>query len=126
MLSRHIEKMTEFCQFHYQKGHFSRSSSEFGCFSSSTFQYMGLSKTALGYFFAFFTKTDIKHELHAQNQNLHFDIFDLVTSDDLDLTRGHQRLRRVLRSIPNTIHAVPKNTNLSQVSSSLEKTTFHW
>ena len=32
--------------------------------------------------------------------------FDLVTSDDLDLTRGHQRLRRVLKSIPDTIRAV--------------------
>ena len=34
-----------------------------------------------------------------KNQNLHFDLFHLVTSDDLKLAWGHQRLRRV-HSIP--------------------------
>ena len=33
--------------------------------------------------------------------------FDLVTLDDLDLTQGHKRLRRVLSSIPDTMYAVP-------------------
>ena len=30
--------------------------------------------------------------------------FDLVTLDDPDLTQGHKRLRRILRSIQDTIH----------------------
>ena len=42
-----------------------------------------------------------------QTQNFEFDLFDLVTLDDLELTRGHKRLRRLFRSIPDTIHAVP-------------------
>ena len=33
--------------------------------------------------------------------------FDLVTLDDLDLTEGHKRLRRMLRSIPDMIRVVP-------------------
>ena len=41
-----------------------------------------------------------------QNQNLHIDHFDLVAPDGLDLTRGHQNLRSVLRSILDTIHGV--------------------
>ena len=41
-----------------------------------------------------------------QTQNVEFILFDLVTLDDLDSTRGHKRLRRVLRSILYTIHAV--------------------
>ena len=39
-------------------------------------------------------------------QNLLFDLFELVTSDDLGLIRGHQMLRRATRSIPDTINAV--------------------
>ena len=42
-----------------------------------------------------------------QTQNLEFNLFDLVTLDDLDLTQCHKRLRRVLRRIPDTIHVVP-------------------
>ena len=38
---------------------------------------------------------------------LHLAVYDLVTLDDLELTQGHKRLRRVLRSIPATIHVVP-------------------
>ena len=33
--------------------------------------------------------------------------FDLVTLDDIELTKGHKRLIRVLGSIPDTIHVVP-------------------
>ena len=42
-------------------------------------------------------------------QNFKFDLFDLVTSDDLGLTQGHNGLRMVLRSIPDTIHVVPSD-----------------
>ena len=42
-----------------------------------------------------------------QTQHFKFDPFDLVILDDLDLTQGHKGLRRVLGSIPETIHVVP-------------------
>ena len=38
-------------------------------------------------------------------QNQQFDLFDLVTSDDLDLTHSQQSLRMVFRSVRDTIHA---------------------
>ena len=42
-----------------------------------------------------------------QTQHFKFDLFDLVTLGGLDLTQGHIRLSRVLRSIQDTIHVVP-------------------
>ena len=42
----------------------------------------------------------------AQTQNFIFDLFDLVTLDDLNLTQGHEMPRRVLRSIPDTMYAI--------------------
>ena len=42
-----------------------------------------------------------------QAQNFKLDPFDLVTLDDHHLTQGRKMLRRVLRSIPDTIHVVP-------------------
>ena len=38
---------------------------------------------------------------------LKIELFDPVTLDDLDLTKGRKRLRMVRRSIPETIHVVP-------------------
>ena len=38
---------------------------------------------------------------------LNLTFIDLVAINDLDLTHGHKRLRRVLRSTPNTIDVVP-------------------
>ena len=32
--------------------------------------------------------------------------FDPVTLDDIDLTEGERRIRRVFRSIPVTVHAI--------------------
>ena len=32
--------------------------------------------------------------------------FDYMTSNDLNVTRGHGTLRRALRSVPDTIHVV--------------------
>ena len=47
------------------------------------------------------------YEYHTtQTQNIPFDLFCLVTFDDIDLTRGQKRLRRLPRSIPDTIDAV--------------------
>ena len=41
-----------------------------------------------------------------QTQNYKSDPFDLVALDDHDLTQCKQRLRKVFRSIPDTIHAI--------------------
>ena len=41
------------------------------------------------------------------SQNFKIDLFDLVTLDVNDLIQGHKIFRRVLRSIPDTIHVVP-------------------
>ena len=42
-----------------------------------------------------------------QTQNFKFELCDLVTLDDLDLSQDHKRLRRVLRSIQDAMHIVP-------------------
>ena len=41
-----------------------------------------------------------------QTENSQFDLFDLVTVGDIDLTRGHQMFRRVIRIVPDAIHAI--------------------
>ena len=48
----------------------------------------------------------LKHVFHHPNPNLHFVLFDLTTSDDFEVTRGHQRLSGVLKSIADAIHPV--------------------
>ena len=48
-----------------------------------------------------------KNMHHTTETNFLSKLFDFMILDDLDLTQGHQGLRRVLRSIPGTIHAVP-------------------
>ena len=69
---------------------------------------LGRSKSVLVPFLAFLTKIRSKNMHHTtQSQNFKFGPFDFVTLDDLDLTQGHKRLRKVLRSIPDTIHVVP-------------------
>ena len=63
-----------------------------------------------GHFFAFLTKILPINMYHTtQTQNLKIDLFDLATLDDLDLTQGHNRLRRVFRSIPDTLHVIPSD-----------------
>ena len=68
---------------------------------------VGQFKNVLGYFFALLTKISSKIIYHAtKTYNFEFDLFDLVTLDDLDFTQGHKSLRKMLRSIPDTIHVV--------------------
>ena len=42
-----------------------------------------------------------------QTKTLNLTFFDLMTLDDLDLKQSHKMLRKVLRSIPETVHVVP-------------------
>ena len=68
----------------------------------SYFSHLGRSKSALGSF-----SCPPKNMYHTtQTQRLYFDLFDLVTSDDLDLAWGHQMLRRILWSIHDTIDVI--------------------
>ena len=48
-----------------------------------------------------------KHASLPHTQNFKLYVFNSVTLDDLELSQGHKRLRRVLRSVLDTIHAVP-------------------
>ena len=101
----------EFCHFEWQKGlpisifHYSSWFRHFLRFS--IFSNWGRSKSILGSCFAFFTKIWPKKTYHTtRTLNLDYNLFDLVTSDGFDLTRGHQRLMMALRSIPDTINAI--------------------
>ena len=42
---------------------------------------------------------------HHPNPNFKFELFNLVTLDDLGLTQDHQTLKMTLRTIPDTTHA---------------------
>ena len=67
---------------------------------------LGCSKSILGSYFAFLMRNWPENFYHiTQTQNSKTGLFDLVTLDDLDLTRGHQRLT-VLSRIPDTIFVV--------------------
>ena len=56
----------------------------------------GLFKKCLSHFQSL-RKSDQPNGLHHTNHNLHWTFSGLVMSDDLGLTRGHQKLMRVLR-----------------------------
>ena len=54
-----------------------------------------------GYFLRSYEKLTHKMYHITKTRNVKFELFELVTLDDLDGTPGHQRLRRVLRGIPS-------------------------
>ena len=64
------------------------------------------SKSVLGSFFAFFEKTWPKtmYRSSKSRKNL-FDLFHLVTWDDLDLYYGHKAQELILTDVSDTIHA---------------------
>ena len=58
--------------------------------------------------FAFWTKIWPKNIYQTtQTQYFQFDLYDLVTLDDPDLTKGHKSRKRVLRIVPDTIDVLP-------------------
>ena len=64
------------------------------------------SKKCLGSFFAFFDKSDLKTCIAALNHDFClFDLFHLVTWDDLDLYYGHKAQQMILTDVSDTIHA---------------------
>ena len=64
-------------------------------------------KVFYGQFLRSIWKSDLKTYIASPKPKICIRIsIDLVTSDDLDLSRGCQRLKKALRSIPDTTHAV--------------------
>ena len=71
--------------------------------------YLGRSKFVLVSLFAFLAKIWPKNMYRTiQSQNFKFDVFEILTFDNLHLAKGHKRLWEVLRGIPNTIHVFPR------------------
>ena len=103
--SRYIGKRLSFAVSNAQKGHLLRYLWGFRHFSDFQFlSGLGRSKRVLRSSF----KKTLPKNLH-QTLNFKFDLFDLVTLDDLQFSQGHKRLKRILRIIPYTIHVVPSN-----------------
>ena len=64
------------------------------------------SKSVLGSFFAFFAKIWPKNMCRSSNHDVFlFDLFHLVTWDDLDLYYGHKAQEMILTDVSDTIHA---------------------
>ena len=64
------------------------------------------SKSVLRSFFAFLRKSDLKTCIAALNHEFFlFDLFHLVTWDDLDLYYGHKAQEMILTDVRDTIHA---------------------
>ena len=59
------------------------------------------------FFCALDKKTGLKKMYHTtQTRNFKFDLFYLVTSNDVDLIRGHKRFRPVPKSMPDVSSAL--------------------
>ena len=106
---RYLWKLLMFAIFNAQNGRFLRYLWEFRYFSDFQFlSDLGLQKVFYGHFFRSWRKSDRKTLITLPILKiLNLTFFDPVTLDDLELSQGHKRLRRVLRSILDTIHAVP-------------------
>ena len=63
------------------------------------------SKSVLGSFFAFFAKIWPKNMYRSSKSRNFFDLFHLVTWDDLDLYYGHKTQEMILTDVSDTIHA---------------------
>ena len=64
------------------------------------------SKSVLGSFFAFFAKIWPKNMYRSSKSRFFFfDLFHLVTWDDLDLHYGHKGQEMILTDVSDTIHA---------------------
>ena len=89
------------------KRHFSRHFGTLPWFSELYFLTdFDASKSVLGSFFAFFAKIWPKTCIAGRNRDfVLFDLFYLVTWDDLDLYYGHKAQKMLLTNVSDTIHA---------------------
>ena len=101
--SRYLQKWLRYSIKHVKNRHFSRHVGTLPRFSEFCFLTdFDASKSVLGSFFAFFAKIWPKNMYCS---SFLFDLFHLVTWDDLDLYYGHKAQEMILTDVSDTIHA---------------------
>ena len=105
--SRYLQKWLRYSIKHVKNRHFSRHFGTLPWFSEFCFLTdFDASKSVLGSFFAFFAKIWPKNMYRSsKSQFFLFDLFHLVTWDDLDLYYGHKAQEMILTDVSDTIHA---------------------
>ena len=105
--SRYLQKWLRYNIKHVKNRRFSRHFGTLPWFSEFCFLTdFDASKSVLGSFFAFFAKIWPKTCIAALNHEKNvFDLFHLVTWDDLDLYYGHKAQEMILTDVSDTIHA---------------------
>ena len=105
--SRYRQKWLRYNIKHVKNRHFSRHFGTLPWFSEFCFLTgFDASKSVLGPFFAFFAKIWPKNMYRSSKSRFFlFDLFHLVTWDDLDLYYGHKAQEMILTDVSDTIHA---------------------
>ena len=105
--SRYLQKWLRYDIKHVKNRHFSRHFGTLPWFSEFCFLTdFDASKSVLGSFFAFFAKIWPKNMYRSSKSRFFlFDLFHLVTWDDLDLYYGHKAQEMILTDVSDTIHA---------------------
>ena len=105
--SWYLQKWLRYSIKHVKNRHFSRHFGTLLRFSEFCFLTdFDASKTVLGSFFAFFAKIGPKNMYRSSKSRIFlFDLFHLVTWDDLDLYYGHKAQEMILTDVSDTIHA---------------------
>ena len=105
--SRYLQKWLKYSIKHVKNRHFSRHFGTLPWFSEFCFLTdFNASKSVLGSFFAFFAKIWPKNMYRSsKSRNFLFDLFHLVTWDDLDLYYGHKAQEMIVTDVSHTIHA---------------------
>ena len=104
--SRYLQKWLRYSIKHVKNRHFSRHFGTLPWFSEFCFLTdFDASKSVLGSFFAFFAKIWPKNMYRSSKSRFClFDLFHLVTWDDLDLYYGHKTQEMILADVSDTIH----------------------
>ena len=107
MSSGYLHKWLRYNIKHVKNRHFSRHFATLPCFSEFCFLTdFDASKSVLGSFFAFFAKIWLKNMYRSSKSWFFlFDLFHLVTWDDLDLYYGHKAQEMILTDVSDTTHA---------------------
>ena len=105
--SRYLQKWLRYDIKHVKNRHFSRHFGTLPWFSEICFLTdFDASKSVLGSFFAFFAKIWPKNMYRSSKSRFFlFDLFHLVTWDDLDLYYGHKAQEMIITDVSDTIHA---------------------
>ena len=105
--SRYLQKWLRYNIKHVKNRRFSRHFGTLPWFSEFCFLTdFDASKSVLGSFFAFFAKIWPKNMYRKSKHDFFlFDLFHLMTWDDLDLCYGHKAQEMILTDVSDTIHA---------------------